>query len=165
MLNKINHVTYTKTYTPRQLVLLLNYGISLEQDWLVCIVDAVLERLDYSALQHPYSAKGRNPKVPPKILFKVMAFAAAQGVYSLRSISEQCRVNIEYMWLLEGYPAPSHMTFDRFFHRIPIAVLRQLFVQFVHQLSLLDSVDFTEWYINGTKMEANANRYTFVWRK
>ena len=99
MLNKINQVTYTKTYTPRQLVLPLNYGISLEQDWLVCIVDAVLERLDYSALQHPYSAKGRNPKVPPKILFKVMVFAAAQGVYSLRSISEQCRVNIEYMWL------------------------------------------------------------------
>ena len=57
------------------------------------------------------------------------------------------------------------MTFGRFFHRIPIAVLRQLFVQFVHQLSLLDSVDFTEWYIDGTKMEANANRYTFVWRK
>ena len=82
-----------------------------------------------------------------------MVFAAAQGVYSLRSISEQCRVNIEYMWLLEGYLAPSHMTFGRFFHRIPIAVLRQLFVQFVHQLSLLDSVDFTEWYIDGTKME------------
>ena len=41
------------------------------------------------------------------------------------------------MWLLEGYLAPSHMTFH-FFHRIPIAVLRQLFVQFVHQLSLLD---------------------------
>ena len=140
----------------------LDYGISLEQDRLVCIVDALLERLDYSALQHPYSAKGRNPKVPPKILFKVMVFAAAQGVYSLRSISEQCRVNIEYMRLLEGYPAPSHMTFGCFFHRIPIAVLRQLFVQFVHQLSLLDSVDFTEWYIDGTKMEANANRYTFV---
>lgn len=94
-----------------------------------------------------------------------MVFAAAQGVYSLRSISEQCRVNIEYMWLLEGYPAPSHMTFGRFFHRIPIAVLRHLFAQFVHQLSLLDSVDFTEWYIDETKMEANANRYTFVWRK
>ena len=106
----------------------LDYGISLEQDRLVCIVDALLERLDYSALQHLYSVKGRNPKVPPKILFKVMVFAAVQGVYSLRSISEQCRVNIEYMWLLEGYPAPSHMTFGRFFHRIPIAVLRHLFV-------------------------------------
>ena len=62
----------------------LDYGISLEQDRLVCIVDALLERLDYSALQHLYSVKGRNPKVPPKILFKVMVFAAAQGVYSLR---------------------------------------------------------------------------------
>ena len=49
------------------------------------------------------------------------------------------------------------MTFGRFFHRIPIAVLRHLFAQFVHQMSLLDSIDFTEWYIDGTKMEANAN--------
>ena len=136
MLNKINHEKYTKTYTLRQLVLPLDYGISLEQDRLVCILDALLERLDYSALQHLYSAKGRNPKVPPRILFKVMVFAAAQGIHSLRSISEQCRVNIEYMWILEGYPAPSHMTLGRFFHRLPAAVLRDLVTQFVHQLSL-----------------------------
>lgn len=57
------------------------------------------------------------------------------------------------------------MTFGRFFYRFPLAVLRSLFVQFVCQLSSLDSVDFTEWYIDGTKLEANANRYTFVWRK
>ncbi len=165
MQNKINHRKYTKTYTLRQLVLPLEYGISLEQDRLVCILDALLERLDYSALQHLYSAKGRNPKIPPQLLFKVMVFAAAQGIHSLRSISEQCRVNIEYMWLLEGYLAPSHMTLDRFFHRLPVELLRSLFAQFVCQLSLLDAVVFTEWYIDGTKMEANANRYTFVWRK
>ena len=165
MQNKTNHTKYTKSYAPRQLVLPLNYGISLEQDRLVCILDALLERLDYSALRHLYAAKGRNPKVPPKILFKVMVFAAAQGIYSLRNISEQCRVNIEYMWLLEGYPAPSHMTFARFFHRLSPALLRSLFTQFVWQLSRLDAVDFTEWYIDGTKLEANANRYTFVWRK
>ena len=89
MSNKTNHIKYTKTYAPRQLVLPLDYGISLEQDRLVCIVDAVLERLDYSALQHLYSVKGRNPKIPPKILFKVMTFAAAQGVYSLHRIRKQ----------------------------------------------------------------------------
>ena len=142
----------------------LDYGISLEQDRLVCIVDALLERLDYSALQHLYSVKGRNPKVPPKILFKVRVLLQPRRIF-LAQYQRTMRVNIEYMWLLEGYPAPSHMTFGRFFHRIPIEVLRHLFAQFVHQLSLLDSVDFTEWYIDGTKMEANANRYTFVWRK
>lgn len=122
----------------------LDYGISLEQDRLVCILDVLLGRLDYSALQHLYSAKGRTPKVPPQILFKVMVFAAAQGIHSLRGISKQCRVNIEYMWLLEGYPAPSHMTVGRFFHRLPVELLRSLFAQFVCQLSFLDAVDFTE---------------------
>ena len=166
MQNKINHVKYTKTYTPRQLVLPLNYGISLEQDRLVCIVDALLERLDYSALQRLYSVKGRNPKVPPKSpLFKVMVFAAARA-YIPCAVSANNAVSIKKYVAAGRDPVPSHMTFGRFFHRIPIEVLRHLFAQFVHQLSLLDSVDFTEWYIDqGKKMEANANRYTFVWRK
>lgn len=147
------------------MVLPLDYGISLEQDRLVCILDAVLERMDYTKLLHLYSVKGRNPRIPPNILFKIIVFAMAEGTYSLRGMAHQCEVNIEYIWLLQGYPAPSHMTIGRFFKRIPLPVLVDLFTQLVRILGELDSVDFQEWYIDGTKLEANANRYTFVWKK
>ena len=44
-------------------------------------------------------------------------------------------------------------------------LIESIYTKLLTHPSLLDSVDFTEWYIDGTKMEANANRYTFVWRK
>ena len=57
------------------------------------------------------------------------------------------------------------MTIGRFYERLTIPVLEDLFAQFTHLLSKLDSVTMDEVYIDGTKLEANANRYTFVWRK
>jgi transposase len=89
--HQLDHINYTKNYSARQLVLSLDYGISLEQDRPVCILDAVLERIDYTKLLHLYSAKGRNTRIPPVILFKVIVFAMTEGTYSLRGIAHQCR--------------------------------------------------------------------------
>ena len=97
-----------------------------------------------------------------QILFKVMWISAADPgrVFPAR-IGEQCRVNIDICGQLEGYPAPQPhdclaVSFTGFH-----TVLRHLFAQFVHQMSLLDSIDFTEWYIDEAKMKL-MNRYTFV---
>lgn len=69
------------------------------------------------------------------------------------------------MWLLQGHPAPSHMVFHRFFKRLTVDVLRDLLSQFINILSQIDSLDFSEVFIDGTKWEAYANKYTFVWKK
>ena len=162
---KLNHKNYNKFSTVRQLVLPLDYSPMIPETEPVRLLDAVLEELDYTVLLRLYSTKGRKSAVPPKILFKVIVFAMLEGVYSLRAIRRQCQVNIQYMWLLQGYPAPSHMCIGRFYERITLPVLEDLFAQFIHLLSKLDSVTMDEVYIDGTKLEANANRYTFVWRK
>lgn len=57
------------------------------------------------------------------------------------------------------------MSFQRFFARIPTEVLKRLFAQFIERLSTKDSIDFGEVFIDVTKLEADANRYTFVWKK
>ena len=54
--------------------------------------------------------------MPPHILFKIFVYAMSNGVYSTRMIQQQCEENINYMWLLQGYSTPSHMTFQRFFY-------------------------------------------------
>ena len=131
----------------------------------VRLLDAVLEELDYTALLRLYSPQGRKSTVPPKILFKVIVFAMLEGLYSLRAIQRQCQFNVQYMWLLQGYKTPSHMTIGRFYERLTVPVLEDLFAQFIRVLSGADSVTMDEVYIDGTKLEANANRYTFVWRK
>ena len=166
MLNsKLNHKNYNRFSTVRQLVLPLDYSQMIPETEPVRLLDAVLEELDYTALLRLYSPQGRKSTVPPKILFKIIAFAMLEGIYSLRAIQRQCQFNIQYMWLLQGYKAPSHMTIGRFYERLTIPVLEDLFAQFIHVLSDVDSVTMDEVYIDGTKLEANANRYTFVWRK
>ena len=116
--NHTNEPNYTKLVMPRQLVLPLDNGMLIKESAPVRLLDAVLEELDYKELQHLYSPKGRKSKVPPHILFKIFVYAMSNGVYSTRMIQQQCEENINYMWLLQGYSTPSHMTFQRFFTRM-----------------------------------------------
>ena len=163
--NHTNESNYTKLVMPRQLVLPLDYGILIKETAPVRLLDAVLEELDYKELQHLYSPKGRKSKVPPHILFKIFVYAMSNGVYSTRMIQQQCEENINYMWLLQGYSAPSHMTFQRFFARCTLDILMNLFSQMMEAIKRRDTLTFNEVFIDGTKLEANANKYTFVWRK
>ena len=163
--NNTNGFNYTKLAMPRQLVLPLEYGLLIKETAPVRLLDAVLEELDYTELQHLYSPNGRKSKVPPHILFKIFVYAMSNGVYSTRMIQQQCEENINYMWLLQGYVAPSHMTFQRFFARCTLDVLMNLFSQLMEAINRRDTLTFNEVFIDGTKLEANANKYTFVWRK
>ena len=162
---KLNHKNYSKFSTVRQLVLPLDYSQMIPETESVRLLDAVLEELNYTALLRLYSPLGRKSTIPPKILFKIIVFAMLEGIYSLRAVQRQCQVNIQYMWLLQGYKAPSHMTIGRFYERLTVPVLEDLFSQFIRVLSAIDAVTMEEVYIDGTKLEANANRYSFVWRK
>ena len=104
---KLNHKNYSKFSTVRQLVLPLDYSQMIPETEPVRLLDAVLEEMDYTALLRLYSPQGRKSAVPPRILFKIIVFALSEGIYSLRAIRRQCQVNIQYMWLLQGYKAPS----------------------------------------------------------
>ena len=131
----------------------------------VRLLDTVLEELDYTELLHLYSSKGRKSAVSPVLFFKVFVFGMLEGIYSLRGLQRQCEVNIHYKWLLQSFKVPSHMAFGRFLKRLTVPVLNNLFAQFIKVLSEYDSITFEEAFIDGTKIEANANRYTFVWKK
>ena len=72
------------------------------------------EELDYSLLYQAYSAKGRNPAVDPKTMFKILTYAYFQNIYSSRKIETACRRYINFMWLLAGQKAPDHSTIARF---------------------------------------------------
>lgn len=163
--NYIQQGNYTKISSFRQVVLPLDYGFQIGPKEPVRLLDAVLEELDYTRLQKLYSSKGRKSLVPPQLLFKVYVLAMTEGIVSVRKMAEQCAKNIHYMYLLQGYPAPSHMVFHRFFKRLTVKVLRDLLSQFIHVLSQIDRLDFSEVFIDGTKWEAYANKYTFVWKK
>lgn len=131
----------------------------------VRLLSQVLEGLNYSVLDEAYSTKGRKPAVPPKILFKILVYAYMNCTRSSRKIERACKRDINFMWLLQGRKAPDHNTIARFRTGRVASAINDLFSQVIKKLAEQDSIEFKNIFIDGTKIEANANKYTFVWKK
>ena len=147
-----------------QLVLALNSEIMLPENAPVRRTSAQLEELDYRKLYEAYSPKGRKSVVDPKVMFKVTAYAYECGIYSTRQMEEACRYRVDFMWLLEDQPVPDHSTFSRFRTGRCSEAIEDLFYQYVRYLESLEETDHDAVFIDGTKMESRAGRYTFCWR-
>ena len=148
-----------------QLTLPLNYEVIIPEDDSVRLLSQIAEELDYTALYAAYSPDGRNPVTEPKIMFKVMTYAYMELTYSSRKIESACRRDVNFMWLLAGEPVPDHTTINRFRKERLGEVMEGLFYQFVQKLHEIGEVKYENVFQDGTKIEANANRYTFVWKK
>ena len=89
-----------------------------------------------------------------------------KGIYSSRKIEELCRENIQFILLLDGHEAPDHCTIARFRSGEDTApAIEDLFYQYAALLEKDGLTDHEEVFVDGTKIESRANRYTFVWRK
>lgn len=93
----------------------------------------------------------------------LLVFAYMNEIYSSREIEKACRNDIRFMWILQNSPVPDHATIAHFQNERLSAVVENLFYQLVLKLSELGEVEFKNVFVDGTKIEANANRYTFVW--
>lgn len=164
-----NHKLYTKNYTELnahyQLVLPFNFEVLIPKDDSVRLLSLILKGLNYEMLYKAYSSTGRKPAVEPKIMFKVLTYAYMNNIYSSRKIETACKRDINFMWLLEGSKVPDHTTIARFRKDYLEDAVEDLFYQMVHYLHDIGEVAFEHLFVDGTKIEANANRYTFVWKK
>ena len=159
------HKNYTEFGEPYQLVLPLNLEGLVPDDDSVRLLSHELEDLDYSLLYQAYSAKGRNPAVDPKTMFKILTYAYSQNIYSSRKIETACRRDINFMWLLAGQKAPDHSTIARFRTGFLADACENLFYQMVCRQEASGELSKETVFIDGTKLEACANKYTFVWKK
>ena len=158
-------VEYTAYGTEYQVCLPMNLEIIIPSDEPVRLLSAVTEELDYSRLTATYSRLGRI-EYSPRLLFKVVLYGCSRGIYKTREIERACRENVNFMYLLEGRRPPDHNTIARFRkEHLPYAV-EDLLNQMVKLLIQHGEISFEESavFIDGTKIEANANRYSFVWK-
>lgn len=127
----------------------------------VRVVDAILERVDISQLVHQYKPGGTS-SYHPRMLLKVLVYAYINNIYSSRKIEEAVSQNIHFMWL-SGMSKPDHNTINRFRGQRLQKTLQPIFTQVVLLLCEEGLLSIKELYTDGTKIEANANRYTFIW--
>ena len=86
------------------------------------------------------------------------------GYVSLRELEDRCKVNLRYMYLMEN-ETPSYHCFGDFINEEILEGIEEIFKAVMKHIGVQDHVDMQHLYIDGTKLEANANRYSWVWRK
>jgi len=155
---------YTLTGNVYQLVIPMDIGEMIPADDSVRLLNVVLERMDYKKLHAAYSRLGRIER-SPESLFKIMVYGYMNGIYSSRKLEQACRRDVNFMYLLGRAPAPDHATIARFRSERLTDVIEDLFSQLVHLLAEAGELSLCSVFIDGTKLEANANRYSFVWKK
>ena len=154
---------HTKSYSNNdRLFFLLNPNEDIAENDPVRIVDAVVESLDLREFKKLYRERGRCP-YNPKMMLKVILYAYMNNIYSCRKIERQIRRDIHYIWLA-AQERPDFVTINRFRNRVKNEI-NNIFTQVVLLLAERGLITLDVEYIDGTKIESKANKYTFVWRK
>ena len=154
---------HTKSYSNNdRLFFLLNPNEDIAENDPVRVVDAVVESLDMREFRKLYREKGRCP-YHPKMMLKLILYAYMNNVYSCRKIEKAVRRDIHYIWLA-AQERPDFVTINRFRNRVKNEI-NNIFTQVVLLLAGRGFITLDVEYIDGTKIESKANKYTFVWRK
>lgn len=127
----------------------------------VRLVNQVIDRVNTDGLLAKYKGGGTT-SYHPKMLLKVLVYAYLNNIYSSRKIEEGLQQNVFFMWI-SGMNKPDHNTINRFRSERLRDTLKPIFREIVLLLAEQGVVGLKEVYVDGTKIEANANKYTFVW--
>jgi transposase len=127
------------------------------------ITDMVVRSMDRSTLTALYPGGG-TPAHDPQMMLKVILLAYASGIYSSRKIAQATRENIGFMWICGMQPL-DHSAINRFRSERIRPVFEEVFSEFVSLLADMGFITLGTYFLDGTKIEANANRFSFVWAK
>lgn len=164
LIKNILQKDYTINQKFYQLKLPLNIDYMIPANDSVRLLSQFVEEMDLTDLYSTYS-RIRENQVSPRKMLKIMIYAYMNKFYSSRDIETACRRDINFMFLLEGSPAPDHATFARFrsLHFAPCA--ERILAETTNFLYKIGEISGKSIFIDGTKIEAYANKYTFVWKK
>ena len=153
-----------KDYNMNQLVLPLDLEVKLQKNDIAFHVHHLVESIPPEAFEAFLRNEG-CPAYHPRMMLKIILCAYTQSVFSGRKIESLLKDSLRMMWLAQGYE-PTYPTINRFRVQPEVKeLIRQCFVQFRCQLVQEKFIDQEAIFIDGTKIEANANKFTFVWRK
>ena len=139
------------------------FELSLPEDDPVYTLKKVLEELDFTKFLAQYSTKGRIG-YNPIMKYAVLTYANMRGVKSVDRIVELCERDLAFIWLTQGEKPGRDAFYDFINNKLTGEILDDLNHQFLRRLKKEGLITLEALYIDGTKIEANANRYTFVWR-
>ncbi len=158
-----NRVTF-KRYEMHQASLLPpSFDELIPENHLVRVVNRAIEQIKLDPLLAQYKGGGTS-SFHPKMMLKVLVYAYTQQIYTSRQIAKALRENIYFMWL-SGRNQPDFRTLNDFRGKIMQPVIDQVFGAVVEYLVAEGYVKLEHYFLDGTKIEANANKHKVVWAK
>ena len=130
---------------------------------LVRLIDSTLDQLNLTPILKKYVGGGAS-RYHPLMLLKVIVYGYLNNVCSSRMIAKNVRENIYFRWIA-GCQSPDFRTINNFRKDKLTSVINEVFVEVVKLLHKQGYVSLNTLYVDGTKIESRANRYTFVWKK
>ena len=160
---KSSKVTF-KQYAQNQPFLLPpTFDELIPENHLVRLVNSAIDKMKIDSMLVAYAGGGAST-YHPKMLLKVIVYGYTQRLYSCRSIAKALRENIHFMWL-SGSQHPDFRTINRFRSSRLKEHIDQVFASLMELLVEEGLVKLENYFLDGTKIEANANKYSFVWGK
>ena len=150
---------------PKQLKLPLDIETLIPVSDIVYSFCEIVDSIDLSQYVVTKENNIGRPKYNQINLLKVVLFSFMENGYlSLRKIEKSCKTDIRYMYLLDGMKVPTYVSIGSFINSLKSSI-QDIFLAINKEIFSRDSVDLQHTYIDGTKIEANANKYTWVWKK
>ena len=149
-------------FNPKQLKLPLSFEILIPFDSEARTFDEVFRRVDLKKYVVAEPKVGRTGYNPVNML-KLILFCQMENITSLREMAKAAQNDIRIMWLTDELK-PSHQAISEFMKHRLRGNIETIFYELNHYIVQQENVDTDKLYIDGTKIEANANKYTFIWR-
>jgi len=160
---KKNNKIIFKNYDMRQQCLPMSLEDLIPENHVVRVINKYIERMDEKPLLERYKGGGTS-SYHPKMMLKVLVYAYTQKIYSSRKIAKAVRETIPFMWL-SGNNWPDFRTINTFRSTTMKDITEQVFASVLEMLVDDGFVKYEQYFVDGTKIEANSNRYRFVWAK
>lgn len=161
---QITRKDYTTLGTAYQVVLPLEFEFQIPKDDPVRLLRHFIGGMDLTELYRTYSRLEKK-QASPRQMLAILVYANMNGIFSSRKIESACRRDINFMYLLEGKAAPDHATIARFRSKHLPSCIKSIFARMDAKLEEMGELSLRQLFIDGTKIEASANKYTFVWKK
>lgn len=153
-----------QNYTTGQTALVLNLDFTIPQNHLVHAISQFVDSIPLAVLEGESSATGR-PAYHPARMLKILLFAYSRKVFSRRKIAQMLTENLPMMYLADQQTMSYHTINNFRASKHANQLIKKCFLYFNHLLQEEGLVYEHTLFIDGTKVEADANKYSFVWRK
>ena len=152
-----------KAYEQNQLMIPMEWRTLIDKNDVVFVLNDVIEQMNIDKILETYSPLGTD-SYHPKMMLKILMYGYIKKKYSSRLIAEAVKSDVKFIWLAGGN-RPTRNVINSFRKDKMKIIMEDVFSELLVILEKKGYINSEEYFVDGTKIEANANKYSFVWKK